>query len=209
MHVHCLIKIHHLLNLCYEQADGAYIRTCNYDGTFLSISDNGTWNCLPCTICPDGFRVSQPCRHNSDAVCERCPLETFVTETGDKCRPCTVCQPGQYIEKHCHGNQDRKCKACAQGYYSSRWNSFSCRRCKHCRQRESVIRRCNGKNNSICGECEKGSLLCSDKMDTPTTAVFAMLLIVGPGQYSKSDLSRKYRIICSPFKAMKEIHVYF
>ena len=141
------------------QTDGAYIRSCINDGSFMSVSDNGTRNCIPCTECPDGFRITQPCRYNSDTVCEKCPPETYVAEAGYKCRSCSICSPGQYVEKYCHGNKDRKCKTCAQGYYSRHRNSVSCRRCQYCRQREKVVKRCNGRNNSICGNCEKGNII--------------------------------------------------
>ena len=118
--------------------------------------DNGSWDCVPCTDCPDGFRITQQCRYNSDRICEKCPPETYVGDSRKNCQPCSNCQPGYYVNKNCDAQGDRRCGPCPRGYYSNSWNSNTCRRCRRCQYREKVIRLCNGRKDSICGGCDKG-----------------------------------------------------
>ena len=120
---------------------------------------NGSWECVKCTRCPSGSRISQPCRYDRNTACETCPQETYVTGDASECRTCSRCQPGYYVDKQCSPVQNRVCKPCAVGYFSWKQNALYCQRCKHCRQGEKMRRLCTGRSNSVCSDCDNGKLV--------------------------------------------------
>ena len=145
------------------QIDGAISHSCNNEAMYTATLENGSWSCIPCTFCPKGYRISQQCHYNRDTVCEECPRETYVIESGQECRPCTQCPPGYYVDAVCGESRDRKCKHCVDGYYSRHWNSLYCKRCRHCKRKETILELCNGRKNSVCGDCEKGMVTIAPK----------------------------------------------
>ena len=138
------------------QIKSADVQSCNIDGMYSVSYGNGSWVCLPCTVCAPGQIISEPCRYNSDTVCKQCPTDTFSSGDATECEPCTVCQPGYYVHRQCSDTGDRLCQKCSSGFYSDVNNSVRCNRCNICRHKETVLRQCDGRNNTLCGQCDNG-----------------------------------------------------
>lgn len=139
---------------CHMQNLGPSNECLSFQPKFVSY-------CSPCTQCKSGETKKQPCRLDSDAVCQSmCSTGNYMTQEG-QCEQCTVCAANEVQDLPCSPYSDRTCKKipCPSNHFRNPLGI--CQVCTDCPSGQYPRQQCTPETDRVCESvvCPSGQFL--------------------------------------------------